>query len=97
MTTSGSTIIEMNTSTIIAAALRKLGALALGQTPASAETTNGTEALNNLVAEFQTLGMPLWSQKTYSPTLVAGQSLYLICVGQAVNTPFPLKILQAGL
>lgn len=95
MSTSGQTIIEMSTATIVAAALRKIGALALGQTPITEETTNCTEALNNLVAEFQTLGMPLWARKTYNVAMVAGQQLYTIGVGQAVNTPFPLKILQA--
>lgn len=95
MTTSGQTIVEMSTNTLIAAALRKLSVLALGQSPDATETTNGIEALNNLVAEFQTLGMPLWAQKTYSPTLIVDQSLYLIGVGQTLNTPFPLKIIQA--
>lgn len=95
MTTSGQTIIEMNTATIVAASLRKIGALALGQTPLTEETTNCTEALNNLIAEFQTLGMPLWARKTYNIPMIAGQQLYSIGVGQAVNTPFPLKVLQA--
>lgn len=95
MTTSGTTIIEMNTDSIINAALRKIGAIALGQTGSAQEITNGTEALNNLVAEFQTLGMPLWARATYTVPMVASQSSYTLGVGQAINTAFPLKILQA--
>jgi hypothetical protein len=95
MTTSGVTIIEMTRDTFISAALRKIGALSLGQSPQTAEITNAAEALNNLVAEFQTMGMPLWSRLTASPVMVAGQSQYLLGVGQATNIPFPLKILQA--
>lgn len=37
MTTSGTTIIEMNTDSIINAALRKIGAIALGQTGSAQE------------------------------------------------------------
>jgi len=94
MTTSGQTIIEMNRDSICAAALRKIGAIALGQTATATEVTNASEALNNLVAEFQTLGMPLWARKDSTITMAA-QTSYTIGVGEAVDMPFPLKILQA--
>lgn len=95
MTTSGQTIIEMNKDSICSAALRKIGAIALGQTPSTTELTNATEALNNLVAEFQTMGMPLWARKDSAVTMVASQTSYTIGIGQSVNIPFPLKVLQA--
>jgi hypothetical protein len=95
MTTSGQTIIEMNRDSICAAALRKIGAIALGQTPSATEVTNASEALNNLVAEFQTLGMPLWARKDSTVTMVADTTSYTLGVGQTVDIPFPLKILQA--
>ncbi len=94
MTTSGQTIIEMNRDSICAAALRKIGAIALGQTASATEITNASEGLNNLVAEFQTQGMPLWARKDYTITMTTTGS-YTIGVGQTVSTPFPLKILQA--
>lgn len=94
MTTSGQTIIEMNRDSICAAALRKIGAIALGQTASATEITNASEALNNLTAEFQTLGMPLWARKD-SPITMTATSTYTIGVGQTTNIPFPLKILQA--
>lgn len=95
MTTSGQTIIEMNRDSLCTAALRKIGAVFQGGTPSSTEITNASEALNNLVAEFQTLGMALWARNDYTVSMVASQSSYTIGVGQPVNTPFPLKILQA--
>jgi len=94
MTTSGTTVIEMSRDSICAAALRKIGAIALGQTASATEITNASEALNNLTAEFQTLGMPLWARKDSSITMTA-TSTYTIGVGQTTNIPFPLKILQA--
>jgi len=95
MTTSGTTTTQMSRDTIIKSAMRKIGALAQGQSPSTEDFTNGTEALNNLVAEFQTLGMPLWSKKELNITLIASQKSYTIGISQAINTPFPLKVLQA--
>jgi hypothetical protein len=95
MTTSGTTVVEMSRDAICTAALRKIGAVFQGGTPAAAEITNASEALNNLVAQFQTMGMPLWARIDYTVPMVASQTSYTIGVGQAVNTPFPLKILQA--
>lgn len=95
MTTSGTTTTQMSRDTIVKAAMRKIGALAQGQAPTTEDYTNGTEALNNLVAEFQTLGMPLWAKKELNITLVVSQRSYTIGVGQAINTAYPLKVLQA--
>jgi hypothetical protein len=95
MTTSGVTVIEMNRDSLCTAALRKIGAVVQGGTPAAAEITAASEGLNNLVAEFQTLGMPLWSRMDYTVTMITDQTSYTIGVGQAENTAFPLKILQA--
>jgi hypothetical protein len=95
MATSGSTTFEMNRDQIIAAAMRKAQALAKGQVPDSYDLDDYTEALNGLVAIFQVDGMPLWARTTYTLTLVANQASYVFGVGQAENTPFPLKIHQA--
>lgn len=95
MATSGITINTISRDDIIKAALRKLSALAQGQTPSTEDYTNGAFALNLLAKEYQTLGMPLWKRTnyTFAPTLATAQ--YLIGVGQTLNTPFPLKMYQA--
>lgn len=95
MAVSGTTNTEATRATLIAAAMRKVGALAQGQTPTSEETSIVAEALNNLIAQLQTLGMPLWAMTTSTIAMVASQETYTIGVGQAINQAFPLKILQA--
>ena len=94
MATSGVTIFQMTRDEIIAAAMRKVQALAKGQLPDTQDLTDFTLALNALVSEFQTDGMQLWARDNYSLTLIANQDTYVFGEGQAVNTPFPLKIHQ---
>lgn len=94
MATSGLTISQLDRNTIIKAAMRKVQALAAGQTPSSEDYINAAEALNALVFAFQTLGMPLWARKEYSLTLVNGTNTYTIGSGQTTNTPFPQKLHQ---
>lgn len=95
MATSNDTTNELTRNQIIEAALRKLGVLAIGQTPETEQYTNGQIALNALISAFQALGMHLWARKDYTVTLVASQRDYTIGVGQTINTPFPLKIQTA--
>lgn len=96
MTTSGQTLFELDRDDIIAAAMRKIGALAKGQTPDSEDLANGTMALNALIAEFQTKGMPLWKRYQYTLTFTATNT-YTLGVGQTTNTPYPVKIDSAVL
>lgn len=97
MSTSGSTTWALNRDQIIAAALRKLGALAAGQTLSPEDITNGTIALNATIASLQGLGMPLWARTTLQVSLTAGVRSYTIGVGKTINTPYPLKLQQATL
>lgn len=92
MTVSSTTVYELTRNNIIEAALRKLGVLALGQTPETEQYTNAQLALNSTIALLQTKGMPLWARSDYTITLVASQRDYTIGYGQTLNTPFPLKI-----
>lgn len=94
MTTSGTAIFELTRDNIIAAAMRKIGALSVGQTPSAEDLTNGMQALNALIAQYQTLGMPLWKRAQYTLTLTA-TATYTIGIGQTTNTTFPLKIESA--
>lgn len=48
-----------------------------------------------MVKAFQADGMPLWAIKTYSFTTQDGVGTYEIGVGKTLNTPMPLKIIQA--
>jgi hypothetical protein len=95
MTTSGNTIYQIGRNQLIEAALRKLGALAKGQTPDTQDYNDASVALNMLVAQFRSIGMPLWARKEYTFNPVAGQQVYQIGFGKAFNTPYPLHVLQA--
>lgn len=88
MSTSGITTTELNLTSIVSSAMRKCAALAKGQTPDAEDLSNNTEALNNLVAEFMTMGMPLWAKANYIVPLVSGTRTYTL------TTPFPLRIIQ---
>lgn len=98
MTTSLDTVYELTRNNIIEAAMRKCGRLAKGQSADSTDLANGQQALNAIVARFQSKhGMPMWARKDYSITLVSGQRNYTIGVGQTLNTDFPLRLHQVVL
>jgi hypothetical protein len=76
MATSGNTNFELDRNDIIESALRKIGRLALGQTPEAEEYTSAGQALNSLVSLYSTEGMPLWKRTTVTTTLVDGTASY---------------------
>lgn len=78
MATSGSTSFELTRDEIIQAALRKVGAIALGQTPSATEYINAAQALNSLIQLLHTDGMPLWKRVQTAVTLVNGTQTYTI-------------------
>lgn len=94
MATSSSTNFATSRDSIISGALRLCGALALGETPSASQVSEAAEALNMLVKSWQADGMPLWAIKETTVTMTA-TSTYNIGVSQTVNTPKPLKVIQA--
>ena len=93
-TKSGRTNWTHNRDDIITRALRICGAVGQGETAAANAITEGAMALNDLVKEYQTDGMPLWKINQASFVYTATNT-YTIGVGQTWNTAAPLKILQA--
>jgi hypothetical protein len=85
MATSGNTTWQLTRDSIIESALRKLGVLAEGVSANSTQITTAAEALNGVVALFQTKGMPLWKRVTQTVPLVLGQQAYTIT--DAVKVP----------
>lgn len=90
MTTSNNTSWELNRNEIIEASLRKVGALAEGQTATTEQITTVSQALNSVIALFQTKGMPLWKRTNQTIALVLGQQAYTIADGVKV----PQVVLQ---
>lgn len=94
MTTSLNTTWELTRNEIISASLRKLAVLAENQTATTEQITNGSQALNSLIALFQTKGMPLWKRTTQTVTLVQGQRDYIIT--DAVKVPQVVLLFTTG-
>ena len=95
MSTSGSTDFASSRDIIIKGALRKVGALAQGQTPSTNDVNDAAEALNNLAKAWMADGMPLWKIVTYAFPLSASVNSYRIGLSQTVNTNKPVHIIQA--
>lgn len=95
MTTSSIYSVQYTRDDLITAAHYKLGVLADGQTLSSTQLIRGTMALNQSVALLRAKGMPLWARSNYTMTPVNTVASYLIGTGQTLNTPYPLKLLQA--
>jgi len=95
MSTSGVSSWTLQRDAIINSALRKLGVLADGVVASANQITTGAEALNSMLKLMETKGMPIWKIIDYNFTTVANQNTYNIGNGLALNTPAPLKVLQA--
>lgn len=97
MTTSNTTVLQMSGDDIIAAAYRKMVVIGEGQLPNANQLITGRQALNNAVAEFRTLGMSIWARKMLYIPMVAAQRDYILGVGLAIDTAYPLRIYVANL
>ena len=95
MTTSNSTVFNVTRDQIITGALRILGVLSTGQTPDPGQVTEAAEALNIFVKALEAEGMPQWGINDYAVPLTAAAATYEIGVGRTIDTPKPLKVLQA--
>lgn len=95
MSTSGTTVFQLNRDQVISAALRKLGVLPSGGSPSASQLSDGAQALNAMIKGFQADGMPVWAMRRIMFAPTAGQSQYMIGPGQEINTPAPLKVTEA--
>ncbi len=96
-TVSGNTNYSATRDSIITRALRVIGAIGQGETPSTVALTEASQALNDLVKEWQADGMQLWKYNTSSGIVyIAAQTAYAIGTGAAgSNQVAPLKIVQA--
>jgi hypothetical protein len=85
----------MTRDQIITDALRKIGAIDEESTPTAAQLTVGARTLNGVLKTLAGyVGMPLWAIDETSITLTSSAT-YTMGIGQTVNIPRPIKILQA--
>jgi len=96
MTTSSSYDWEMTRDQIITDAYAACGAIDENDTLNAAQTTKGARVLNGIIKTMSgPVGMPLWAITTKSFALTANTATYTIGVGQTVDSPKPIKIIQA--
>lgn len=89
MSTSGNVTWELQSTAIVNSAFRKTGYLSEDQTLSPTALANGVEALNAIVALFETIGMPLWKRTTATFTPLA--------TTQQFNVPGAIKVAQVVL
>ena len=95
MTTSGSTSWSYKQKDIVYAALRKLGVLIPGEDPTTNQKTTAISALNALIKSLIADGLQVWKLTSTVFTAVGGINLYQIGLGKTINTPMPMKVVQA--
>jgi len=93
MATSGIFAYQLTRDQLVGASLRKLGVLAEGVSPSSDAVTDAAQALNTVIAALRGVGMPMWSIVEYTWTPTTGT--YTIGTGYTLDTPYPIKLLQA--
>lgn len=87
MTTSGTTSFNPNRDQIINTALRRIGAIAQGETPSANMTSEASDALNALVLHYETIGIHLWTET--EGTLWLQSSQYNYGLGGTVGNAVP--------
>lgn len=97
MATSGNTDYEADRNKLIQGALRLVGGIGQGETPTTDQYTEAADALNMMVKAWMADGMPLWAITKYNFALTSGTAKYTIGDGQTLDTPKPLKVIQAFL
>jgi hypothetical protein len=85
----------MSRDDIILAALRLCSAYAAGETPPAEDITNCAQALNIIVKEMVTEGLPLWCVQDIAVPLAAGQATYNLST--ITGMTLPLRILDGYL
>jgi hypothetical protein len=77
---------------IIHGALRKIGAIAVGETLAPEDSTTGLEQLNALLDMWSTEHLAVFNNNEYVLTLQAGKSTYTVGAGGDFNIARPLRL-----
>ena len=80
---------------LVEAVLRKLGALAAGESASGAEASQGLEEMNRMLSSWSTNDLTIYQVVTESHTLVANTAAYTMGVGGDINTSRPIEIQKA--
>jgi hypothetical protein len=97
MASSGQASFTLNRDQLIAASMRTLRVLQDGQTPSVNQITNGSEALNTLITNWQSNGLQLWTYQWLEIPCQVNKYVYTIGPSAAdVTNVRPLKLMEDG-
>lgn len=82
---------------LIKGSLRLLGAIATGETPASAELADGLVTLNDMLESWSTENLIVYYKPREEFTLTANDGAYTIGSGGDFDTSRPLEIIKASI
>lgn len=80
---------------IITSAMRKIGALAKGETPSAEEANDGLEMLNDILASISNDSNVVYARILENFPLSGGVASYTIGSGATFNTSRPIRIVSA--
>lgn len=82
---------------LVSAALRKIGAVASGETVDAASSTDALAELNRMLATWSTEGLLIYSKVRETFTLTGGVGSYSMGPGATLDTTRPMKIVDAAI
>lgn len=94
MTTSGSTDFTVSRNEIVRDALLLVGAITDGDQPTATQVSDASRMLNMMVKQWATKAR-LWPKKEITHTLTPGTQSYTVGTGLDIDTPRPLRVLEA--
>lgn len=86
----------MNARDLITSALRTIGIIASGETPAASEMQDGLSALNMMIKSWSTQNLALFTMKREVFELQAGKGQYTIGIGGDFDTARPMHVLGSA-
>ena len=97
MASTGTTNLSLTRDQLISASLRTLRVLQEGQTANANQITTGAEAINTLIANWQSNGLQLWTYQWLTIPCQVNKTSYTIGPsGADVTNVRPLKLMESG-
>lgn len=82
---------------LVSASLRKIGAIASGESVEAASSSDALDELNRMLATWSTEGLLVYSKVRETFTLTGGTGAYSMGTGATFNTSRPIKIVDAAI
>lgn len=87
----------MNAQTIIASAMKEIAVLPSGEVPSAAESADCFLYLNNMIDEWTTERLMIFTVARQIFPLTVGQQVYTLGTGGNFNIPRPTRVERAGI